>query len=266
MLIDTHCHLTSTELSGQADAVLERARAAGVGRVILVAVTPADARAALKLLAERPELFLVAGIHPHEAGHCGKDDLEALAGILRGEGVGAELKPRIVGVGETGLDWHYDFAPRERQEEMFLAHLALAADLHLPVVIHARLAELRVCEILADFPQLAGRVVFHCFSGDTAVARRVLDLGHFCSLTGVVTFKKADAIRATARFLPDDRILVETDAPYLSPEPVRKQRPNEPAFLVHTVRFLADLRGTDVAGLSAVTTANAVRFFGLPEV
>jgi TatD DNase family protein len=265
MLIDTHCHLTSPELVDRAEDVLARARAAGVGRAILVAVNPGDARAALTLLAGRPELFLVAGVHPHEAGTCSAEVWRELASVLRGQGLDDDLRRRIVGVGETGLDFHYDFAPRARQEEVFEAHLALAVELGLPVVIHARESEPRVCEILARFPHLAGRVVWHCFSGDQALARRVLDLGGFCSFTGVVTFKKADIIREAARFVPLDRIMVETDAPYLSPEPLRKVRPNEPALLVHTARFLAALRGADEREFAAATTANAVRFFGLPE-
>jgi TatD DNase family protein len=266
MLIDTHCHLTSVGLVEHADDVLARARAAGVGCAILVAVNPADARAALGLLAGRPNLFLVAGVHPHEAGTCTAEVWRELADLLRGQGLAGDLKRRIVGVGETGLDFHYDFASRSRQEEVFESHLALAVELGLPVVIHARESEPRVCEILARFPQLAGRVVWHCFSGDVVLARRVLDLGGFCSFTGVVTFKKADMIREAARFVPRDRIMVETDAPYLSPEPLRKVRPNEPALMVHTVRFLAALRGADEAEFAAETTANAVRFFGLPEV
>jgi TatD DNase family protein len=265
MLIDTHCHLTSSELIEHVPDVLARARAAGVARAILVAVNPADARAALALLEGRPNLFLVAGVHPHEAGTCSAEVWGELAALLRGQGLADDLKRRIVGVGETGLDFHYDFAPRRRQEEVFEAHLALAIEQGLPVVIHARESESRVCEILGRFPQLAGRVVWHCFSGDPALARRMLDLGGFCSFTGVVTFKKADMIRESARFVPSDRIMVETDAPYLSPEPLRKVRPNEPALLVHTARFLAALRGEDEREFAAATTANAVRFFGLPE-
>lgn len=265
MLIDTHCHLTSSDLVAQIDTVLARARTAGVQRLVLVAVNPADARAALALLATHPELFLVVGIHPHEAGTCTTDRWAELAALLRGTEVPAALQPRMVGVGETGLDLHYDFAPPSQQEEVFRAHLALAAELGLPIVIHARESETRVCAILAEYPALAGRVVFHCFSGDVAVARQVLDLGDYCSFTGVVTFKKADSIRAAARYVPAARIMVETDAPYLSPEPVRKVRPNEPALLVHTARFLAELRGERYEDFAAATTANAVRFFNLPE-
>ncbi len=271
MLTDAHCHLTSPEFADRMDAVLAAARAAGVGRIIQVAVNPEDARAALRLIeaqgsaaqrgaAPHPELFLVAGIHPHEAGTATAAQLAEIRAILSGN-------PQAVGVGETGLDFHYEFAPHARQEEIFRAHLALAEELNLPVVIHSRESESRVCDILAEYRTLTGapgRVVFHCFSGDVAIARRALDLGCYLSFTGVVTFKKAAPIQESARFAPADRIMVETDAPWLSPEPVRKTRPNEPALLVHTAQFLARLRGVSYETLVAQTTANAIRFFHLP--
>jgi len=265
MLIDTHCHLTSAGLVEQAPDVLARARAAGVQRMILVAVDARDALAALRLMTGRTELFLVAGIHPHEAAKGDAVALDTLKELLRGDGLTSDLKARIVGVGETGLDLHYQFAPPERQEEVFRAQLGVAEELSLPVVIHARESEARVCDILDGHPRLAGRVLWHCFSGDTTLARRILDQGGHCSFTGVVTFKNADTIRESARYMPRDRIMVETDAPYLSPEPVRKIRPNEPALLVHTARFLADLRDESFDDFAATTTANAVRFFHLPE-
>ena len=258
-LIDTHCHLTSAGLIERIDAVLDAAAAAGVGRMIQIAVTPADMRAAAALMARRTGLFLVAGIHPHEAGHATEAWFAELRCMLAD---GA--RPQILGVGETGLDFHYDFAPRARQEEVFRAQLELAQQFRRPVVIHARESELRICDVLTEYPALQGRVVFHCFSGDVAIARRALDLGCYLSFTGVVTFKKATPIQAAARFAPADRIMLETDAPYLSPEPVRKIRPNEPALLIHTARFLARLRGAAAETLAAETTANAVRFFGLP--
>ena len=265
MLIDTHCHLTSPELAPRLAPVLAAAHAAGVQRIVVVAVNVADARAALGLIAAHPELSLVLGIHPHEAARCDDEDVAAITELLRGRGVASGLQERIVGVGEIGLDFHYDFAPRDRQERVFRAQLALASELGRPVVIHARESESRVYGILAEYPGVAERTVFHCFSADVAVARRVLDLGCLLSFTGVVTFRKAETVQAVARFVPGDRMMLETDAPYLSPEPMRKVRPNEPALLVHTARFLADLRGVALDALAAATTANAVRFFRLPE-
>jgi TatD DNase family protein len=264
MLIDTHCHLTFDDLAPQVDAVLERARAAGVRRVITVSTTVADARKSLELTASRPAVFLAAGIHPHEAAKTTPDDLAALADLHRGRWSNSAATGRLVAIGETGLDFHYDFATPEQQEAVFRHHIELARETGRPLVIHAREAEQRVCDILSEYPELAERVAFHCFSGDPELARRVLDLGFLLSFTGVVTFKNAGAIRESARLAPADRILIETDAPFLTPEPIRQQRPCEPAFVVHTARFLANLRAEPFEVLAAATTANAERFFKLP--
>jgi TatD DNase family protein len=263
MLIDTHCHLTSAGLIEQVEAVVQRARDAGVARMVLVAVNPKDARVAIELMETHPELYLVAGLHPHEALAWNDAVCAELRGILGGDGLPVDVQRRVVGIGETGLDFHYDFAPAEVQERVFRAHLTLALDVNLPVVIHARESEARVCDILAEYPRLAGRVVFHCFSGDMTILKRVLDLGHYCSFTGVVTFRKAEIIQAAALAAPRERMMVETDAPYLTPEPLRKIRPNEPAYLVHTANFLADLRGEERAEFAAAMTSNAERFFRL---
>lgn len=178
---------------------------------------------------------------------------------------GTDPLSRLVAVGETGLDFYYSFAPAERQEEVFRFQLDLAREVGLPVVIHARQSEARVCEVLSEYPDLAGRVVFHCFSADAALARRILDLGYWLSFTGVVTFRNATGVQEAARLVPADRFLVETDAPYLSPEPLRGRRPNEPAWVVHTARFLAELRGQPFEELAETTTRNARRFFGLSD-
>ncbi len=271
MLIDTHCHLTSPGLVERIDDVVAAAAAAGVERAILVAEDPADAHRALGLMASRPQLYLVVGVHPHRAGQVTQDHWAALRELLdaRQRSVGAAEgsrgpAERVVAVGETGLDFHYDFAPRDRQEEVFRSQLELAIEHDLPVVIHARESEARVCDILADYPRLAGRVVFHCFSGGPKLADRVLALGNCCSFTGVVTFRRAADIQAAAQHVPLDRMMLETDAPYLSPEPMRKVRPNEPALLVHTARHVAALRRVSVEFLAAATTATAEQFFGLP--
>lgn len=266
MLIDTHCHLTSKELSRDVAGVLERARAAGVRRVITIGTGPADTRRARELAAAHAGVGFAAGIHPHAAGRTTAEDLAALAELQRGSRGGAGGRPVPLAVGETGLDFHYDFAPRQRQEEVFRFQLELACETGRPVIIHAREAEARVCEILSDFPALSERVVFHCFSGDVGLARRVLDGGWWVSFTGVVTFRGAGAVQAAARFVPVERFMVETDAPYLSPEPVRKVRPCEPAFVEHTARYLAGLRGVSLEELAAQTTCNAERFFRLKEV
>jgi TatD DNase family protein len=260
MLVDTHCHLTFPELAGQVEQVMQRAAQAGVTRVITVTTTAAEAADGLSLLTRFDSLYLIAGIHPHEAGRCGPDDLQALSDLHQGRS-----DDRLVGVGETGLDFHHNFAPRDRQEELFRFQLELARKVRRTVVIHARQSEARVCEILAEYPELSGRFVFHCFSADIPTARRILDMGGFLSFTGIVTFRNARVTRAVARYVPAERLLLETDAPYLSPEPVRGQRPNEPALLLHTARFVASLRGMPTEELAAITTANAIGLFGLKE-
>lgn len=270
MLIDTHCHLTHPELASQLDGVLERAAGAGVQRVITVATTAADAQRAAELLGRFPQVSLAAGIHPHEAGRCTADDLDALARLHRasrpaatGAAPSDALTARLVAVGETGLDFHYDLAPRERQEEIFRQQLELALEVGRPVVIHARRSEGVVCDILRDYPALAGRVVFHCFSAGEVLARRILDAGHYISFTGVVTFANAHDVQEVARLVPAERFMLETDAPYLAPEPVRKRRPNEPAFVAHTAAFVARLRGEPVGELAVRTSETARRFFRL---
>ena len=263
MLIDTHCHLTFDSLAPQVEAVLQRARDAGVERVINVATNLEDAKAGVALQRAYGDVELAAAIHPHEAGKCAESDLAQLAALHRGEGEGETAVRPLVAVGETGLDFHYDFAPRDRQEEVFCFHVELAVELRRPLVIHAREAEERVCDILDKYPQLEGRFVFHCYSAGIETARRILDAGGLLSFTGVATFKNAETVRQSARYAPRERIMIETDAPYLSPEPMRKVFPNEPAFITHTARFLADLRGERLATFAEATTANAMEFFKL---
>lgn len=265
MLIDTHCHLTFPELAPRVDDLLARAARAGVDRALTVATDVPDARAAAELMRGRDPISLIAGIHPHEAARTAETDLAAISDLHRG--VWPDLDPaRLVAVGEIGLDFHYDFATPEQQERLFRSLLELAAEVRRPVVIHARRAEERVCDVLSDYPALAGRAVFHCFSGDRSIARRILDAGNFLSFTGVVTFKNAEELRAVAREAPADRILVETDAPFLTPEPIRKVRPCEPAHVAYTARFLAELRRDSFEAFAETTTRNAERFFNLTGV
>lgn len=262
MLVDTHCHLTYEELAPQIDAVLARAAEVGVERMVTVATDLADAAAATALLAGHPALSLAAGIHPHQAAKAGPTELAALEALHQGAQAGP-LHGRLVAVGETGLDFHYDFASPAQQEEVFRRQLALAVAVRRPVIIHARKSVERVLEVLSDYDALRDHVVFHCFSEGPEIARRVLDAGYWLSFTGVLTFKNSDALRASAQLAPHDRIMVETDAPFLTPEPVRKVRPCEPAFVAHTARRLAEIRGVSADELAHQTTENAQRFFGL---
>jgi len=255
-LIDSHCHLTFDGLREQVGAVLERASAAGVRTCITVATDLADADRALALAAAHPTVHVAAGIHPHEASKVPSAWDAALSDIVG--------RPDVCGVGEIGLDYHYDFSDRADQHRVFRRQLELAAAIDKPVVIHSREAQGDTLAILADFPSLS-RVVFHCFTGTVGEAVELIDRGFWISLTGVATFKKSDALREVARLVPSDRLMVETDSPYLSPVPVRSVRPNEPAHLVHTAEVLAAQRGVTMAEFAAMTSANARRFFGLPD-
>jgi len=259
MLIDSHCHLSFPELSEQVDVVLARAAEADVQRMVNVCTSSGDAERALALLGKHEHVFFAVGLHPHEAKN-GVDELPAIRKLVTGE----TPFPRLVAIGETGLDYHYDFSPRDEQRAAFRAQLELACELNLPVIIHARQAEDEACAILNEYPALAGRVVFHCYSGPIDIARQILDAGYWISFTGIVTFKKSTEIQEVARLVPEDRIMVETDAPYLSPAPKRSQRPNEPALVIHTNAFVAKLRGKTPEEMAAITTANAKRFFNLP--
>lgn len=262
MLIDTHCHLTYPQLAPQVDAVLERAGRAGVENCITIATSPADALAAVTLAGRFPQVSVAAGIHPHEAGKATDADLEDLARLHREHADPSAATP-LVAVGETGLDFHYELAPPAAQERVFRFQLELALECDRPVVVHARQAERRVCEILAEMPALKGRAVFHCFSAGPAEAEAILAGGWWISYTGIVTFENAAAVRAALALTPLDRMMLETDAPFLSPAPVRKQRPCEPAFVAHTAKYVAGLRNMTLEELARATTANARRFFGL---
>ncbi len=253
MLVDSHCHLTSPALYEQLAGVLSRAVAAGVGHVVTIGTDPADARAALTLPDVAPRVSVAAGVHPHESAKVTGDwraELESLAGDTR-----------VVALGEMGLDYHYDFSPRQRQQAVFAEQLALAERLGKPVVIHCREAHADCVSLLSSLGS-ACPVVFHCFTGTAAEADEILSHGWWISLTGVVTFKNARDVADVARRLPPDRFMIETDAPYLSPEPVRHVRPNEPAHVAHVARRLAEIRGVEFDELAALTAANAARFFG----
>ncbi len=264
MLIDTHCHLTFDAFAHDLDGVLQRAMEADVTRMVTIATQPRDAYLAADRLGTRANVFFAAGIHPHEAARADRDMLDALAAIHHGREL-AGINDRLVAVGETGLDFHYDFATPQQQETVFRFQLELACAVGRPVVIHAREAEARVCDILAEYPALSDRVVFHCFSGSAEVATRILEMGLWLSFTGVVTFRNAEALRQVARSAPADRIMIETDAPYMTPEPHRKVRPNEPRFVSEIAAQLAALRGVSLEEFARQTTRNAERFFKLPK-
>jgi TatD DNase family protein len=249
-MIDTHCHLTDPRLRSQLDAVLARAAAAGV-RMITVSTELADARRCIELCRAQPEIRCTVGVHPHKAGEAELGELAELREL--------QADPSVVALGEMGLDYHYDFSPRARQIDVFQTQLALAAELERPVVIHCREAVDDTLAVLREQPEVPA--VFHCFTGTADEANRVLEAGYMLGFTGVVTFRKSDELREAVRRTPPDRLLVETDAPYLSPEPFRRQKVNEPALVVHTAAEVARLKGLSVEELDRITTANAHRFF-----
>lgn len=253
-LVDTHCHLDYFE---DLDAVLERAKAAGVGTLVHVGCVRALEEVGASLaLAERTGVFATVGVHPHDASTYTDAIDEALAGVAAAS--------RIVAVGEMGLDHHYDHSPREVQAEVFRRQVAIARRLKKPIVIHTRNAPAETLAILREENARDVGGIIHCFSEDREFAKGALDLGFVSSFSGLVTFpKKAEAIREAAKHQPADAILVETDAPYLAPVPYRGKR-NEPGFVAHTARALAELRGVSEEELRAITTRNARRVLRLP--
>jgi len=248
MLVDAHCHLTgSYPEPGALAAALDRARRAGVNGFIAVGTDLADARAVLALAAGRDDVRASLGVHPHEARTWDSGTPDALAALVR--------DPAVRFVGETGLDWHYDLSPRPVQETVFRAQIRLAREVAKPLMIHTRQAPGETLRLLREegASQVGG--IIHCFSEDRAFAREALDLGFHLSFSGIVTFRKAEAIQEVAAWAPEDRILVETDSPYLAPVPFRG-RTNEPAHVTHVAAKVAELRGLTAAALGLITTRN----------
>ena len=255
MFIDSHAHLAEAEFQSDLPSVLNRARSARVERVLVIGdgVNPAKAEKAV-LLGEREEdLDVAAGIHPHEARLASEPSLEYLVRLAQ--------SGRLVAWGEIGLDFHYDHSPPEEQEEVFVRQLALAREVELPVVIHTREAEARTLEILGEhFGNGGSAGVMHCFSGSLAMARDCLAMGLHISFSGMLTFPKAHDLRQVARAVPMDRLLIETDAPYLAPVPFRGKR-NEPALVVETAKVLAEVKQVSLDSVAKCTTENYQRLF-----
>lgn len=253
MLVDSHCHLDLPDFHEELDAVVGRARAAGVGRFVTIS-TRVRRQDSLIAIAERfPEVFCSVGTHPHHAleeHEIGTADL-----------VARTKHPKVVAIGEAGLDYHYDNSPRDAQERGFRRHIAAARETGLPLVIHARDADADVAKILREEAvQGAFPAVLHCFTGGRDLAFAGIELGLYVSFTGILTYRKTDELKAIARDLPADRILVETDAPYLAPGKFRGKR-CEPAYVAETARVLADLRGVSEAQIAHQTTENFFRLF-----
>jgi TatD DNase family protein len=256
-LVDSHAHLDFDDFQGDLPGVVERAAAAGVVRIVAVGLwrAPGDFGNALELARARPSLFAAtAGIHPHECARVPEEDWRV------SERLAAD--PAVVGVGETGLDYHYDLSPREVQRESFRRSLRIARAAGKPVVVHVREADADCTAILREEGLPSGGGVIHCFTGDWPAARAYLDLGMHVSVAGIVTFKQAEAIREAVRHVPRDRLMIETDSPFLSPAPFRGKR-NEPARVALVAAKVAEVWGTGVDEVAEVTTVNALRFFNL---
>lgn len=253
MLIDSHCHLEYKGLVEDQEAVLARARAAGVGGFLNISTRRSEWEQVVDTAASEPDVFASVGIHPHEA--------DKHADLGRDELLAATHDPKVVGIGETGLDYYYEHSDRETQAKLFRMHIDVARETGLPVIIHTRDAEEDTLEILADemekgsFPAL-----IHCFTASAEFGRKVLDLGLSISISGIVTFKNAKDLQEAAREIPENRLLVETDSPFLAPVPHRG-KPCEPAFVADTARFLAELRATEFERLAEQTTTNFTRLF-----
>ena len=249
-LVDSHTHLDDDKFDRDRAAVIERARAAGVDRMLAIGTGngPPDLEAAVRLADEYPFILATVGVHPHDASKATEASFDRLKSMA--------AHPKVVAVGEIGLDYHYDFSPRDVQRAVFARQLSLAAEARLPVIIHTREAWQDTLDILGR--EWRGEGIMHCFTGNVSQARQALDAGFHLAFGGVLTFPKAESVREAARITPAGRLLLETDCPYLAPVPHRGKR-NEPAFVVETARRLADARGQTAEEIAAITTANFER-------
>lgn len=252
-LVDSHCHLDFEDFNGELDDVVARAGDAGVGLMVTIGTTLRGFEGVLKVAESYDNIVCTVGIHPHEA--------EAEPDVGTAQLVELARHPKVVGIGETGLDYFYEHSPRDAQKANFRAHIEASRETQLPLIIHTRDADDDMAEILTEemgkgeFPAL-----LHCFSSSRALAMTALDLGLFISLSGIVTFKSAADLQETAKDVPLDKLLVETDAPYLAPVPKRGKR-NEPSFVAHTAAKVAELQGMEVDALAEATTDNFFRLF-----
>ncbi|MBX6322748.1 MAG: TatD family hydrolase [Rhodospirillaceae bacterium] len=252
MIVDSHCHLDFKDFEADLDIVMERARAAGIGLCVTIGTTRTGFDRVRAVADRYADVLCSVGIHPHEAAHQPETAVEDLLDLAR--------HPKVVGIGEAGLDYHYDHSPRDRQRALFRTHVQAACEAGLPLIVHSREADADTVAILAEAAGRGLTGVMHCFSGTPYLAERALEFGLYISFSGILTFKNAEGLRAIAREVPEDRLLVETDAPYLAPVPNRGKR-NEPAYIVHTLETLAELKGRSAAEMAALTTANFRRLF-----
>jgi len=248
-VIDSHCHLDSDQFDPDREAVIQRALDNGISHMVAIGTGngPPDLEAGIRLADRYDFFYATVGVHPHDASKATNETFKNLSEVVK--------HPKVVAVGEIGLDYHYDFSPRERQHAVFIEQMQLAAAAKKPIVIHTREAWDDTISMIREHWDVALGGIMHCFSGNPEQAQQALDLGFYLSFGGIVTFPKALEIQESARFCPSDRLLIETDAPYLAPVPKRGKR-NEPAYMVETVRKLAQLRGVPEEAIAETTTAN----------
>jgi TatD DNase family protein len=257
-LVDSHCHLDFPDFAGEIENVLSRAAENGVGHLVTICTKVTEFDKVLSLALAHPQMSCSVGIHPHEAAHEPAVDVARLVDLAR--------HPKVVGIGEAGLDYFYDQSPRERQREVFRTHIEAACLSGLPLIVHSRDADEDTVRLLQEGAEKGGREgkpltgVIHCFTSTQYLADAALKLGFYISLSGIVTFKNAEALRQVAKSVPLDRLLVETDSPYLAPVPKRGKR-NEPAFVRHTAEYAAQMLGLSLEDLAARTTGNFHRLF-----
>jgi len=249
MLIDSHCHLDSDQFDEDREVVIERALAVGIKHMVAIGTGngPPDLEAGIRLADKYEAFYATIAVHPHDASKATPETFKALADLVQ--------HPKVIAIGEMGLDYHYDFSPRETQRAVFIEQMQIAAGAKKPIVIHTREAWDDTISVIREHWDISLGGIMHCFSGNPAQAQHALDLGFYLSFGGIVTFPKALDIQEAARQAPADRILLETDAPYLAPIPKRGKR-NEPAFMVETARKLAQLRGVSEQEIAESTTAN----------
>jgi TatD DNase family protein len=256
MLFDTHCHLDQDDFDADRDDVVQRAVDAGVGTIITVGTTATSSKKCIRLAGQFDAVYAAVGIQPNYVAEAAAGDWDRIVELAE--------SARVVAIGETGLDRHWDLSPFDQQQDYFDRHLRLSQQKDVAFIVHMRDCETDIMEMLREARGRGPlRGVMHSFTGDTAMAAECVDLGMYVSFAGMVTFKKSDALRQCAAGIPSDRLLIETDAPYLSPHPVRGQRRNEPANLRHTAECLANIRGETLDQLARQTTANARRLFKL---
>ncbi|HLT77215.1 MAG TPA: TatD family hydrolase [Ferrovibrio sp.] len=253
MLIDSHCHLDFPDFADERDAIIARARQAGVGLMLTISTRLDQFDRVLAVAEAYPDVYCTVGIHPHEASDHVDVDAAKLVALTR--------HPKVVGIGETGLDYYYEHSDRESQKHCFLAHIAAARETGLPVVIHTRDADEDMAAIIeAEMGKGRFKGLLHCFSSGHALAELAVRHGMMVSFSGILTFNKARDVQESARALPMENLLVETDAPYLAPVPLRGKR-NEPSYVAHTAAFLARLKGVSTAEITERTTENFLRLF-----